>query len=122
MLLFHFLFRSGKPFQFFVKIGLISLVAGVVILTTLVFSPPTISSLVFWSVIGMLSIQMAIWMVLFGLIVELILRTHYLAQQETQYEIIVFKAFNQPPRFKFSRASIHRKDPQSAYRIGSSVN
>ena len=23
MLLFHFLFRSGKPFQFFVKIGLI---------------------------------------------------------------------------------------------------
>ena len=41
----------------------------------------------------MLSIQMAIWMVLFGLIVELILRTHYLAQQETQYEIIALKYF-----------------------------
>ena len=97
MLLFHFLFRSGKPFQFFVKIGLISLVAGVVILTTLLFSPPTISSLVFWSVIGVLSIQMAVWMVLFGLIVELILRTHYLAQQETQYEIIALKHLTNHP-------------------------
>ena len=57
MLLFHFLFRSGKPFQFFVKIGLISLVAGVVILTTILFSPPTISSLVFWSVIGLLAFK-----------------------------------------------------------------
>ena len=97
MLLFHFLFRSGKPFQFFVKIGLVSLVAGVVILTTLLFSPPTVSSLVFWAIIGMLSIQMAVWMVLFGLIVELILRTHYLAQQETQYEIIALKHLTNHP-------------------------
>ena len=44
-----------------------------------------------------IGIQMAVWMVLFGLIVELILRTHYLAQQETQYEIIALKHLSNHP-------------------------
>ena len=98
MLLFHFLFRSGKPFQFFVRLGIIALLIGTASLTTMILSPPhNVTLLILWSVIGLLAIQMAAWMVLFGLIVELILRTHYLAQQETQYEIIALQHLSSHP-------------------------
>ena len=97
MLLFNFLFRSGKPFQFFVKIGVIALLIGLATLIAVLVSPPTIKLLIFWSLFGLLAIQIAAWMVLFGLIVELILRTHYLAQQETQYEIIALKHLSSHP-------------------------
>ena len=97
MLLFHFLFHSGKPFQFFVKIGAVALVFGIACLSLTLLDAPSTTILVFWAVIGLLAIQIAIWMVLFGLIVELILRTHYLAQQETQYEIIGLQNLNSHP-------------------------
>ncbi len=110
MLLFHFLFRSGKPFQFFVKLGAISLFIGVISLVTILLNPPSsLTLLIFWSFVGLFAIQMSAWMVLFGLIVELILRTHYLAQQETQYEIIVLQNLSSHPDLNLAGPVATRK-------------
>ena len=112
MLLFNFLFRSGKPFQFFVKIGVIALLIGLATLIAVLISPPTIKLLIFWSLFGLLAIQIAAWMVLFGLIVELILRTHYLAQQETQYEIIALKHLSSHPDLNLAGPVATRRNDQ----------
>ena len=110
MLLFHFLFHSGKPFQFFVKIGAISLFFGMICLCTILLNPPALEFIILWAFVGLLAIQTAAWMVLFGLIVELILRTHYLAQEETQYEIIALQHLSTHPDINLAGPIIGKKE------------
>lgn len=87
MLLFHFLFHSGKPFQFFVKLALIFLAIGSTISILAFIENMSIQWFVGMVFTGLIFCQLALFLILFGLIVELILRTHYLTQKETQYEI-----------------------------------
>ena len=110
MLLFYFLFHSGKPFQFFVKIGAVSLLIGMLIISFVLVNSLSVKLLIFWSFLGLLAIQTAAWMVLFGLIVELILRTHYLAQQETQYEIIALQHLSSHPDLNLAGPIITKRE------------
>lgn len=88
MLIFYFLFHSGKPFQFFMKAALFILATGLFLLIIPLFNALSNGWIAFNITAGLILLQTASFFILFGLILELILRTHYLTQKETQYEII----------------------------------
>ena len=79
-------------------------------LCTILLNQPPLELIILWAFVGLVAIQTAAWMVLFGLIVELILRTHYLAQEETQYEIIALKHLSTHPDINLAGPIIGKKE------------
>lgn len=82
MLMFYFLFHSGKPLAFFARLGIFLAVTSAAL-----FAAGYIQTQFLFLSLGSVLFTLAMGCVLFGLILELIIRTHYMAQGETQFVI-----------------------------------
>lgn len=89
IVLFYFLFHSKKPLNFFSKFSYFFF-----FLSTLLFIQYTFSLDIVYLVLLCFSTQFIVYPLLFALILELIIRTHYLSQSESQFIISTKVNFN----------------------------
>ncbi len=82
MVLFSFLFHSRTPLPYFARIAMVCLVLSLGLLGFAFFQGSSILA-----VASLLFFVLSSNTLLFSLILELIIRTHYLSQQEAQYTI-----------------------------------
>ncbi|MBT3784239.1 glycosyltransferase family 2 protein [bacterium] len=94
MLMFSFLFHSRSPLPFFSRISVILFTAGLGCIFPGVWQG---NALLLFA--GLFLFTVSGFLVLFALILELIIRTHYLSQQETQYSIQEIINFPSHPDF-----------------------
>jgi hypothetical protein len=80
--MFYFLFHSKKPLNFFAKFSYFFS-----IITISLFILFLLNANLIYLVLALFSFQFIIYPLLFALILELIIRTHYLSQSESQYTI-----------------------------------
>lgn len=82
IVLFYFLFHSKKPLNVFSKVSYFF-----AIITLLMIIQFLITSNLLFLVLFAISLQFVIYPLFFALILELIIRTHYLSQSESQFII-----------------------------------